>query len=44
MAKYHHAALRYMKLIWISMKRRPSRLSTILLSTGSRRATKGERR
>src|ERR1051326_5674247 len=44
MEKYHHAALRYMKFISILMNRRPSRLRMMRLSTGSRRATKGEKR
>src|SRR6266516_124644 len=42
MEKYHHAALRYMRFIWISMKRSPSRLKMMRSSTGSRRAMKGE--
>src|SRR5678815_3000182 len=44
MEKYHHAALRYMKFIWISMNRRPSTLRMMRSSTGSRRATKGDTR
>ena len=44
MEKYHHAALRYMKFISISMNRSPSRLRIMRSSTGSSRATKGDTR